>query len=367
MLLNWNKMNRNYVILVIILVVLQACGGVKRVEKKPALTTTPDKQQLFVNQKTDPYTVDVSYVLNVPGDYVPSCARLIYAPAFVAPSNEYPLTPIVITGKNYARLDERHQFFEGQQPDYPGAIHIVANPGKMSIPVSQTVPFELWMPQSKLMAKVTLESCDRGTVLYTLDMADGMVYLPQAPGPVIVEYVRKEVEKKAEGFAQFRYPVNGYTIDPALYNNRQQIQDMTGLIRKIMSDTLATVNRIVITGICSPDGSWVYNENLAKKRAESMRNYLVDYEHINNSLLDVKYIAEDWNGLQKLIEESDLANKQKMLDIIDRVSNPDQREAALRQLPQFSYIKQNFYPQLRKVLYEIYYTVKEVTVEPKVE
>ena len=360
-------MNRNYVILVIILVVIQACGGVKRVEKKPALTTTPDKQQLFVNQKTDPYTVDVNYTLNVPEGYVPSCARLIYAPAFVASGHEYALTPVVITGKNYARLDERHQFFQDEQPDYPGATHVVASPNAMHIPVSQTVPFELWMPESKLVAKVTLESCDRGTLLYSMDMANGMVYLPQAPGPVIVEFVKKEIEKKEEGFAQLRYPVNGYTIDPALFNNRQQLQDMTDLIRKIMSDTLAKVNRIVITGICSPDGSWVYNENLANKRAESVRNYLVEKENIDNNLLDVKYIAEDWNGLKKLIEESDLANKQKMLDIIDQVSNPDQREAALRQLPQFSYIKQNFYPKLRKVSYEIYYTVKEVIVEPKVE
>ena len=31
-------------------------SGVKRIEKKPALTITPSRLQLFVDQHTDPYT-----------------------------------------------------------------------------------------------------------------------------------------------------------------------------------------------------------------------------------------------------------------------------------------------------------------------
>lgn len=360
-------MNRIYVILIAGLLILQACGGVKRVEKKPQLTTNPAKQQLFVNEKTDPYTIQVNYTLNVPEGYVPSCARLVYAPAFEAPGHEYALTPVVITGKNYNRLDERQQFFRDKQPDYPGAMHFVSGGENMQINMNQVVPFELWMPESKLVAKVMLEACDRETLLYNQTLADGMLYIPQTPGPALVQYVKKEVEKKEEGFARFRYAVNGYILDPALYNNRQEINDMIGLIQKIVDDTLATVNRIVITGICSPDGAWVFNENLAKKRAENVKNYLVQNEKIENSLLEVKYIAEDWEGLQKLIEESDLSDKQAALNIINQISEPDQREAALRRLPQFNYIKQQFYPQLRKVSYEIYYTVKETVIEAEPE
>lgn len=356
-------MNRIYVILIAALAIMQACGGIRRVEKKPQVTTTPEKQKLFVDQKTDPYTVQVNYALNIPEGYVPSCARLIYVPAFVASGHEYALTPVVVTGKNYSRLDERRQFFHEKESDYPEAMHFMGSRDSMQIAMSQTVPFELWMPGSKLVAKITLEACDREKVLYNLELADGMVYLPKAPGPVIVQYVKKEVEKKEEGFAYFRYPVNGYSIDPELFNNLEQLQTMTGLIRKVMSDTSAKVNRIVITGICSPDGPWEFNENLAKKRAENIRNYLVNHKHIDNDLLDVKYIAEDWGGLQKLIENSDLIDKRKALKIIDKVSNPEQRETALRKLPDFTYIKENLYPKLRKVSYEIYYTVKEMIVE----
>ena len=33
-------------------------SGVKRIEKKPALTITPSRLQLFVDQHTDPYTIE---------------------------------------------------------------------------------------------------------------------------------------------------------------------------------------------------------------------------------------------------------------------------------------------------------------------
>lgn len=362
-------MNRIYMVFAIAMLVLQACGGVKRVEKKPQVMVTPEKQQLFVNVKTDPYTVQVNYTLNVPRNYVPSCSRLIYSPFFVGQGNEYALTPIVITGKNYYRLDERLQLFgeQLQQPDVPGAVNLISTGDSMKVVMSQVVPFQLWMPDSKLVAKVSLEACDHKVDLYDQILADGMVYIPQSLGPVVVEYVKKEVSKKEEGFARFYYPVNGYTVDPRLFDNGRQLNDMTELIRKVMDDTAAVVNRIVITGICSPDGSWTYNENLAKKRAENIRDYLVANIKIPANLLDVKYIAEDWGGLQKLIEGSDMPGKDAALSIIDRVAEPDQREAVLRRLPDFKYIKEYFYPELRKVSYEVYYTVKETVIEVKPE
>ena len=41
-------------------------SGVKRIEKKPALTITPSRLQLFVDQHTDPYTIKIVYTLNIP-------------------------------------------------------------------------------------------------------------------------------------------------------------------------------------------------------------------------------------------------------------------------------------------------------------
>lgn len=356
-------MNRISIIFVGSLLIMASCGGFRQIEKKSRITVTPEKVGLFVNQQTDPYTIQVDYTLNVPAHYVPACGRLIYQPYFVGEGQRLDLTPVIITGKEYVRREGRLEALEGQLPDYPGIVPLMAEKGVMNIKLSQTVPFQLWMVQSKLMASVSLEACDRKTELYDLALADGVVYIPQGPGPVRVKYVQKEIEKKEEGFARFLYPVNGYVVDPAIYRNRQQLDDMTNLMNKVMTDSSMHVTRIVITGICSPDGPYSYNEGLARRRAESVEKYLEVHDKVNPDMIEVKYIPEDWDGLRKLLEESTMAGKEAAIDVIDRVSNPDQREVELRKLPQFNYIKQNFYPQLRKVTYEIYYTVKEMVEE----
>lgn len=360
-------MKRIYYILLVCLLALQACGGLKRVEKKPQLTTTPEKILLAVDTKADPYVIPVNYVLNVPHGYLPSCARLIYSPRLVAPGHEYLLTPVVISGKNYDRLEIRRQLLDGKQPDYPNALELICSGDSMNIKLSEQVPFELWMPDAKLEARIVFDACGQQSLLYTQELAGSVYYMPVMPGPALVKYVEKEVEKKEEGFALFYYPVNGYQVDPALYSNKSQLDAMSALISRILTDTSMYVKRIIITGICSPDGTWTYNEGLAKRRAEFIRNYLIQHDKISANLVETKYIAEDWAGLADLIRVSTLPDKEALLNTIQNVQDPEQREAALSKFPQFNYIKTNFYPQLRKVTYEVFYTVREKVVEVEPE
>ncbi len=356
-------MNRLSIVLVGSLLIVVSCGGFRQMGKKPWITVTPEKVGLFVNQQSDPYIIQVDYTLNVPAHYVPACGRLIWQPYFTGNGQRLDLTPVIITGKEYVRREGRLEALEGQLPDYPGIVPLMTKKGTMNIKLSQAVPFQLWMTQAKLMAGVSLEACDRKTELYELTLADGVVYIPQDPGPVRVKYIQKEIEKNEEGFARFLYPVNGYVVDPAIYRNRQELDDMTNMIKKVMTDSSMHVLRIVVTGICSPDGPYIYNESLAKRRAESVEKYLEVHGKVDPGMIEMKYIPEDWDGLRKLLGESTMPGKKVAIGIIDRIGHPDQREAELRKLPQFNYIKQNFYPQLRKVTYEIYYTVKEMVEE----
>ena len=85
-------------------------SGVKRIEKKPALTITPSRLQLFVDQHTDPYTIKIVYTLNIPHGFIPSCARMVYQPYFLSAGHRYDLTPLVVSGKNNLRQEKRFLF-----------------------------------------------------------------------------------------------------------------------------------------------------------------------------------------------------------------------------------------------------------------
>ncbi len=140
-------------------------SGVKRIEKKPALTITPSRLQLFVDQHTDPYTIKIVYTLNIPHGFIPSCARMVYQPYFLSAGHRYDLTPLVVSGKNNLRQEKRLTALTDKQPDYPEALRLISEGEGMQVRLSETVPFELWMAQAKLRADVTLEACDRKSVV----------------------------------------------------------------------------------------------------------------------------------------------------------------------------------------------------------
>ncbi|MCR9011218.1 hypothetical protein [Gabonibacter chumensis] len=359
-------MNYLYLALVSGVLCLSSCGGFQHFDKKEALTVTPAKLELVVDQNTDPYTVPVKFDIDVPSHYVPSCARLVITPRFVGEGNEHAFSPIIIQGKKYTEMEQRLLYLQEAVQDYPNVKRYLSTREKMQIQVDEKVPFQIWMLNAKFVLTSVLETCNKTHSIPEHLLADGVIYIPLGPGPVRVKYVRTVETRKEEGFTRLFYPVNGYTIDTLLFQNREQLAEMTTLIRNTLSDTSARIDRIVVTGICSPDGAWKFNEMLARERANSVKDYLVHELGIDASLITTQYIAEDWRGLVKLIDVSDMANKEQVLGVINRVDNDDQREVALRKLPQYKYIKQTLYPQLRKVTYEIYYTVEEVkeTVEP---
>lgn len=180
-------MNRLNLLLLGMACMILLCSGVKRVERnRPCVTTTPEKLQLFVNQQTDPYTIQVNYTLNIPADYMPSCARMIWQPYFIAAGNRYNLTPLIIVGRGYSRQEKRLEALTDKEPDYPDAMYLVSNGDGMKIKLSATVPFQLWMPDAKLRATVSVEACDREVDLHDLTLAIGVIYLPLGPGPVIL-------------------------------------------------------------------------------------------------------------------------------------------------------------------------------------
>lgn len=357
-------MNRIHLILISGILLLQACGGIKRMEKRLPLSISPAKLELVTNQKTNPYTILVEYTLTIPREYVPSCGRLIYAPRFVAGKNEYTLPPLIINGKIFNRIENRTLALGNAIADNPEAVRVVAENQGMQVKMSQRIPFQLWMPASKLIAVSILDVCGHETTLSTQTLAEGVMYIPLDLGPVRVKYVQKEIQKKEEGTARFYYPVNHYNVDPALYNNQEQLDKIDNLITKISADPLMYITQIVITGISSPDGPYAYNQTLAKERAMAIKNYLVKGFQLNSNLFTVKEIAEDWTGLRKLITESAIPDKSAVLRILDRTTDDETREIALYELPQYTYIRENLLPQLRRVVYEIFYTAKQIEEEP---
>lgn len=355
-------MKRTGIIFFFFLVTI-ACSSPKITSRKMQLTTQPAKPELFVKEGTGPYTIPVNYILNIPENYIPPKGRLIYIPRFAGPDNEYFLRPVIVEGTRFREQKASLQLPGRSLPDLSGARVLRAGKGAMQVKIEQTVPFELWMPKARFVATVILQQGREYRISENI-LADGIVYMPLAPGPVRVKYVEKEIPVQRTSVFRILYPVNVSYLRTGLADNDSQLEQIGKLMSEILHNPAYRLDRIVITGTCSPDGSLAYNERLAGKRAGNFMHYLESGYGPFHKPVEVRTIARDWQGFEKLVRESDIPDKQSVLAVLGNRQNESRQLAEIRHLSVYPYLVGHIFPRLQQTVCEIQYTVKEIQTVP---
>lgn len=108
----------------------------------------------------------------------------------------------------------------------------------------------------------------------------------------------------------------------------------------------SAVNRIIIEGYASPEGSNDFNEKLALQRAEEAVEIIKkELGEIEDERIEITNKGADWDGLMAAIAASDIENSEA---IIDEIKNSSNREETLKGLmEQYPQIRQ-LLPQLRR-------------------
>jgi hypothetical protein len=206
------------------------------------------------------------------------------------------------------------------------------------------------------------------------------VYLPEPkPEPVKVviyepaftaSFVTPEVEvvktRSETGRAYLDFAVGRSEIVPGFKNNAAELHKMNALIESVRTNPEATITGITITGYASPEGSYASNMTLSERRAQALRSYIGSTYRLPTVLFAVYGAGEDWNGLERLVEESVIPQREQILSIIRGLGIFDGRERRLMELAggaPYRQMKGEMFPQLRRVEYEVGYTVLPFTVE----
>lgn len=108
---------------------------------------------------------------------------------------------------------------------------------------------------------------------------------------------------------------------------------------------------LVIRGSASPEGSYQNNVSLAHRRAKALAESLSPYISIPDSLIEERYVNEDYEGLRQLLSASDAPYKNRVIAVIDKYKGNAQRtKQALRSLSQgrvWRALLTDYFPQLR--------------------
>lgn len=169
--------------------------------------------------------------------------------------------------------------------------------------------------------------------------------------------VEEFIDRNREGSLIVYYELDSRTIDRNYRDNAASLARIREAVRTIEESEDSQVARVVIAGFASPEGLQSYNERLAWDRALRIKEWLLEQTGLTEEKVRVYNGAEDWRGLRKLVEESDLADKNQVLEIIDRAPQTDDANGRLAQLKRinngetYRYLFERLFPELRNAAY----------------
>lgn len=313
--------------------------------------------------------VDVAFKLNLDNLKLKAEQQLVLTPMLVADGDTLALSPIVINGRSKHIRMERNGELASRRTDRRQPIVVRRKNGtQQSINYSQTVnrPRPIEAEQVQLLAAQDLCGC--GDIENLESSLIAKVENPAAWTPAIAfvkpaAEARKQRSEKGEAYLSFR--VNKTDIVPDLFENARELAKITKTIDIVRGDKNVEINGVNIHGYASPDGPYKNNERLARERAEALKTYVAQLYPIDARLFSYNSTAEDWDGMRRMVEQSQLVNKAEILAIANSDIAPDDKDKRIRQLyPQdYATILADIYPRLRHSDYTVSYTVRPFSVE----
>ena len=191
-----------------------------------------------------------------------------------------------------------------------------------------------------------------------LNMGKGMTNREQAD---LVQFVNNGLR---EGASTILFGQAGAVISRDLGDNNRTLVDLVSAVRAIEMSSDSRIVQVVITGFASPEGRLESNEKLAWDRAVAVREFLKNNSSVTEDRIRVYNGSVDWEGLRRMVAESSMLEKYRIMEIIDHVPVWDARRnvgrhGELMRLnggEPYKYMLRNYFPLLRQAAYiKVYY------------
>jgi len=287
--------------------------------------------------------VDATITGTFPVKYFSKNATVTVTPVLVFNGTEVKGTPSVFQGEKVKNNSKVINYKAG---------------GKYTIQTSFKYVPE--MVKSELYLDFSVATSKKLYTLPRVKVADGVMATAQlisinfgandaANGPVIIaDKFQRVIQEMQEADIKF-------LIQKAdLQTKETKAEDIVALTQKIKAIKESTNQQVVgfeIAGYASPDGSVEINTNLAEKRQKVTSDFInKELKKVKTSVtIDSKFTAEDWDGFQKLMENSSIQDKQVILSVLSMYTDPEQREREIKNLSNvFKAIADEILPELRR-------------------
>jgi len=327
---------KTFALFILSAAVLSSCGGLnKMVKNADQVSYKVDPEVLEMHGGEVAASVEVNY----PAKYFNKKAVLTLTPVVKYESGETELEPIVVQGEDVTENNKVIAFATGGTEK-----------------VSDSFEYSDEMLRSELFVKISARMKDKTADFEDVKLADGIIATPNL---VEVDPIALTFSDKFERIIPDSYDTDiKYVINRADVRRSETRKDdvvgMTTFLKETDANERVEMKGIEISAYASPDGELDFNEKLSVKRQKSAAKYLqgtlkkADLE-IAEELLSMMSTAEDWDGFKKLMEASDIQDKEMILRVLSMHSDPEVREQEIKNISAaFEVIKEEILPELRR-------------------
>lgn len=233
------------------------------------------------------------------------------------------------------------------------------------------IPYEEWMNGAEL----SIRRSDYGCCNTLLAKQTGLLghFTEQIAFFPELVYVQPEAKGEEifsiEGAAFVDFPVDQTVIYPEYRRNTAELAKIQASIDSVRDDRYATIKEVWLKGYASPESPYAHNKELAIGRTAAIKDYIQQLYRFDDGIIATDYEPEDWAGLRRYVENSNINHKNEILAIIDSSLEPDAKELKIKSTypTEYTFLLRNSYPALRHTDYRISYNIRRLSDPKEIE
>lgn len=220
-----------------------------------------------------------------------------------------------------------------------------------------TVPYNDDMQKSELWMTFKAYKGKKEIQIPAVKVADGVIATSELykktllsdGGCQAVDSFQRVKAQKQE--ANIKFLVNQANLRKSELKNNS-VTEFVEMLKKINADREGfNLSNVEVQAYASPEGGFKFNDKLAGKRQNVSEKYVKDQlkKAKMNANIDAHYTAQDWDGFQRLVQASNLQDKDVILRVLSMYKDPEEREQQIRNMSAaFRELADGILPELRR-------------------
>lgn len=284
--------------------------------------------------------VAVNITGNFPEKYFRKKVSATLTPTLVWDGGEKALTPIYVQGEKISGNGQVIKYKPGGAFSY-----------------NDKFDYSPEMRRSKLVLKITAVKGTKEAEFDPEDIAEGIVATPE-----LVKLTGGKSSKAASNFkkdntaskiAAINYDKNKAEIKSS-ETKKDEIAEMQKYIKESKDNDRVRFDGVELKSYASPEGTQEINKKVSNDRSNSASKFAKnEFKGVNgadgSNFFKSLVTEEDWEGFKTAVQNSNLADKDMIIRVINMNSDPDKREEEIRNMKStFDELEKEVLPSLRR-------------------